>query len=161
VKVNLHPSREISSDEWKLTSEYMGATMSEDHEAYAATPEIDDLDVWLGELHSAIHAWLFAAGITDGPVFVKLAYGKLTRQPLTCESYINEIVARVADRAGLEVKRIAPHRAFRASPITAAAHADENPALISKRARHKSFETTKKYIDRNAGDDVRVGRAAY
>jgi hypothetical protein len=40
----------------------MGATMSEDHEAYAATPEIDDLDVWLGELHSAIHAWLFAAG---------------------------------------------------------------------------------------------------
>lgn len=69
--------------------------------------------------------------------------------------------ARGARRAGLDTSRIAPHRAFRASPISAAAHADENPALISKRARHKSFETTKKYIDRNAGDDVRVGRAAY
>lgn len=125
---------------------------------YITVPKVDDADL-CG--YRALRAWLDAAGITDGPVFVKLAYGKLTRQPLTCESYINEIVARVADRAGLDVNRIAPHRAFRASPITAAAHADENPALISKRARHKSFETTKKYIDRNAGDDVRVGRAAY
>jgi integrase len=125
---------------------------------YITVPKIDD-DELCG--YRALRAWLDAAGITSGPAFVKITYGKLTHQPLTCESYINEIVARVAGRAGLDVDRIAPHRAFRASPITAAAHADENPALISKRARHKSFETTKKYIDRNAGDDVRVGRAAY
>lgn len=34
--------------------------------ANAATPEIelDDLDIWLGELHNSTHAWFFAAGRT-------------------------------------------------------------------------------------------------
>ena len=140
---------------------WLGATKTDQTGAaneYITVPKIDDDDL-CG--YRALRAWLDAAGITSGAVFVKITYGKLSHVPLARDNYINEIVERAAKRAGLDAGRIAPHRAFRASPITAAAHADENPALISKRARHKSFETTKKYIDRNAGDDVRVGRAAY
>jgi site-specific recombinase XerD len=140
---------------------WLGATKTDQTGAnneYITVPKIDDAEL-CG--YRALRAWLDASGITAGAVFVKITYGKLTKVALGRDNYINEIVERIALRAGLDAGRIAPHRAFRASPITAAVHADENLALISKRARHKSFETTKKYIDRNAGDDVRVGRAAY
>lgn len=125
---------------------------------FVTVPKVDDADV-CG--YRALRAWLDASGIAAGPAFVKLSYGRLTTAPLARDNYVNEIVEHVAQRAGLDTSRVAPHRAFRASPITQAVRAGENPVAVSKRARHKSFETTKKYVAMNADDDVRVGRAAY
>ena len=125
---------------------------------FVTIPRVDDAEV-CG--YRALRAWLDASGIAAGPVFVKLTYGRLTAVPLARDNYVNEIVERVAKRAGLDTSRIAPHRAFRATPITQAVRAGENPVAVSKRARHKSFETTKKYVALDSRDDVRVGRASY
>ncbi len=140
---------------------YLGTTKTDQSgtkSEYITVPRISDASI-CG--YRALRAWLDRAEIITGSVFVHVKRGVISTEPLADPKYINEIVARMALRAGIDPKRIAPHRAFRASPITAAIKKGMSPVDVSHRARHKSFETTKKYVEANPADSERIGRAVY
>lgn len=149
--------------EWSDTSAqcWLGATKTDqtgEAGEYITVPRVADESI-CG--YRALRRWLDAAAIQHGPVFVHVKRGVVGEQPITRESYINEIVEMLAQRAGLNPARIGPHRTFRASPITAAVRKGVPAAAVSQRARHKSFETTKKYIEANPADNEATGRAVY
>jgi integrase len=111
--------------------------------------------------YRALREWLDLAQITDGPVFLKLTRGVVTRRPITDPGYVNVLLARVATAAGIPTARIAPHRAFRASPITIAHKSGASIADMMQKARHKNMNTTMKYVHESAEGNAALGRRVY
>lgn len=110
---------------------------------------------------TALREWVDASGISSGPVFVKFTRGVQTMLAVTDVGYVNYLVGKLADSAGIPRDRISPHRAFRASPITLAFEHGENAADVMKRARHRKMDTTLKYFEEKDGRNAALGRRVY
>lgn len=104
--------------------------------------------------YSALRVWLDTAQIHRGPVFRHVMKGKVLETGITDPNYVYKILDKLAIAAGVasDKRNVSPHRAFRASPITAAIDAGEPMAKVMKRARHKSTQTTTAYYDEAAAD---------
>jgi len=96
--------------------------------------------------YSALRAWLQAAQISRGPVFRHVRGNTVLKQGIEDPNYVYKIVQRLARQAGI-TRHIAPHRAFRASPITEAIDNGMSLPKVMKRARHRSTQTTTMYYD--------------
>ena len=75
--------------------------------------------------------------------------------------YVYELVMKLADKAGIDPSEIAPHRTFRATPITLAILAGGSMPEVMSKARHKSAQTTTRYFDELAAGQSKVSRAVY
>jgi integrase len=96
----------------------------------------------------ALEAWLAAAKIADGPVFVSIGKGARVSRKRLSDNAIGEIVKRYAAAAGFDPKLFAGH-SLRAGFVTSALEADADIFKIMSQTRHKRVETLKVY-DRRA-----------
>ena len=111
--------------------------------------------------YSALKAWLTLAEIVKGPVWLSTYRGTITDKPLRNADYIYEMVMALAKKAGIPAAEIAPHRTFRATPITLAILAGGSMPEVMSKARHKSAQTTTKYFDETAAGQHKVSRSVY
>lgn len=111
--------------------------------------------------YMALKAWLGLCGKASGPVWLQTYHGKITDKPLISPGYFYKMVMATAERAGIPKSEIAPHRTFRATPITMAILASTPMAEVMDKARHKSAQTTTKYFDGLAAGQGRASRAVY
>lgn len=109
----------------------------------------------------ALKAWLELAEIKRGPVWLSVYRGKASQRQIATADYIYEIVMGLADKAGIPKGEIAPHRTFRATPITLAIMAGASMPEVMGKARHKSAQTTTRYFDEAAAGQSRVSRSVY
>ena len=95
----------------------------------------------------AVNAWLEAAGITDGPVFRRMAKGgKVLPHGLTAHS-IAAIVKEYAEKAGLDPAEFAGH-SLRAGFLTSAASNGAGLFAMMDVSRHRSVESVRGYVRR-------------
>jgi site-specific recombinase XerD len=96
----------------------------------------------------AIEAWLFASGITAGPVFRPIAKGsRIQGVPLSGHSAA-AIVKRYATMAGLDASAFAGH-SLRAGFLTSAAEAGSSVLKMVEVSRHKSIDMLTTYVRRS------------
>jgi site-specific recombinase XerD len=96
----------------------------------------------------ALDAWLAAAEITAGPVFVSIGKGaRVSRKALSCKA-VGGIVKRYAAAAGYDPKAFAGH-SLRAGFVTSALEHGADIFRVMDVTRHRRVETLKGY-DRRA-----------
>lgn len=94
---------------------------------------------------TAVHDWLKAAGIAEGPVFRPInKSGRMLDTRLTGRSVANIVKAR-ASRVGLNASDFAGH-SLRAGCITSAAARGASLFRMMDVSRHKSVETLRGYV---------------
>lgn len=92
----------------------------------------------------ALEAWIEAAGITDGPVFLSVdRHGKL-KEVITPQS-VALAVKRAADAAGLDPAKYSGH-SLRAGFVTQASMNGASESNIMRSTGHTSHATVKGYI---------------
>jgi site-specific recombinase XerD len=96
----------------------------------------------------ALEAWLAAAKITDGPVFVSIGKGGRIGQKRLSDNAIGDIVKRYAAAAGYDPKMFAGH-SLRAGFVTSALEDGADMFKVMDVTRHRRVETLKGY-DRRA-----------
>jgi integrase len=96
----------------------------------------------------ALEAWLAAAKITDGPVFVSIGKGDRVSQNRISGNAIGEIVKRYAAAAGFDPKMFAGH-SLRAGFVTSALEHGADVLKVMDVTRHRRVETLRGY-DRRA-----------
>lgn len=104
----------------------------------------------------ALRAWLDAASITTGPVFVSVRYGKLGARLDGRD--VARIVQRASTRAGRDGAGLSGH-SLRAGLATAAAAAGKSVLAIQSQTGHRSVAMVSRYV-RNATlftDNAAVG----
>lgn len=111
--------------------------------------------------YTALKNWIDAAGITSGPVWRQVYKDKASDNALRSGDYLYELVMALAKKAGLNPSEIAPHRTFRATPITLAILSGASMPEVMAKARHKSAQTTTRYFDETAAGQSKVSRAVY
>ena len=111
--------------------------------------------------YAALHGWLDTTEIKRGPVWWQVYKNKLTDNPMRSTDYVYELVMTLAAKAGIDPSEIAPHRTFRATPITLAILAGGSMPEVMSKARHKSAQTTTRYFDELAAGQSKVSRAVY
>lgn len=110
---------------------------------------------------TALKGWLNAAEIDKGPVWRQVYKNKATDKGLHSGDYLYELVMKLAKTAGIPAAEIAPHRTFRATPITLAILSGASMPEVMGKARHKSAQTTTRYFDEMAAGQGKVSRAVY
>ena len=96
---------------------------------------------------TAVKAWLEAAGITEGPLFPRMAKGgKVLLHGLTPHS-IGAVVKYYAKLAGFKASDFAGH-SLRAGFLTSAAENGASIFAMMDVSRHKSVETVRGYVRR-------------
>jgi site-specific recombinase XerD len=96
---------------------------------------------------AALRAWIEAASITEGPIFLRIRRGgKVEAEALTDQS-VALIVKRYATAAGLEVEDFAGH-SLRAGFVTSAAESGADINRIMDQTRHRDPRTVRTYIRR-------------
>jgi site-specific recombinase XerD len=91
--------------------------------------------------------WLHAAGISSGPIFLRINRGDhLTAEALTAQS-VALIVKKYADAAGLDVERLSGH-SLRAGFVTSAAENRASISRIMEVTRHRDPRTVETYVRR-------------
>lgn len=111
--------------------------------------------------YAALRGWLDTAEIAKGPVWRQIYKNKVTENPLRSGDYLYELVMALAKKAGIPAAEIAPHRTFRATPITLAILSGASMPEVMGKARHKSAQTTTRYFDEMAAGQSKVSRAVY
>jgi site-specific recombinase XerD len=96
----------------------------------------------------ALDAWLTAAEIADGPVFVSIGKGDRVSRKRLSDNAIGEIVKRYAAAAGFDPKDFAGH-SLRAGFVTSALEHGADMFRVMDVTRHRRVETLKGY-DRRA-----------
>ena len=105
----------------------------------------------------ALHQWLVASGISDGPVFRSVGrYGHVARRGLH-KDFIGKLLKRAAARAGLKVEELGGH-SLRAGCVTQAAMNGVREFVIMKQTGHKTIATLRRYI--RSGEIFRENAAA-
>ena len=95
----------------------------------------------------ALKAWLEAAGISEGPLFRRMAKGgKVLPKGLTPHS-IGAVVKHYAGLAGFNVSDFAGH-SLRAGFLTSAAENGASVFAMMDVSRHRSVETVRDYVRR-------------
>jgi len=95
----------------------------------------------------AVEAWIEVAGITDGPVFRRMAKGgKVLPHGLTAHS-IAQVVKEYAEKAGLDPADFAGH-SLRAGFLTSAAAQGAGLFAMMDVSRHRSVESVRGYVRR-------------
>jgi integrase len=93
----------------------------------------------------AVHAWLEAASITEGPIFRPVdRHSRIAPQRLSAHA-VPLIVKRYAGAAGMCVKSFSGH-SLRAGFVTSAARAGEPERRIMRQTGHKSIEMVLRYV---------------
>lgn len=91
--------------------------------------------------------WIEAAGITSGPIFLRINRGDhLTDEPLSAQS-VALIVKRYAEAAGLDVATLSGH-SLRAGFVTSAAENRASISRIMEVSRHRDPRTVETYVRR-------------
>lgn len=111
--------------------------------------------------YTAMKKWLEVANISSGCVFTAVHRNTATDKALKSTDYIYELVMEVAKKAGIPPSEFAPHRAFRATPITLALMSGRPLIEVMQKARHIRISTTTYYVDRSAIDQRAIGREIY
>lgn len=94
-----------------------------------------------------LREWLDAAGITEGPIFLRINRGDhVTDEALTAQS-VALIVKRYAEAAGLDVASLSGH-SLRAGFVTSAAENRASISRIMEVSRHRDPRTVEKYVRR-------------
>lgn len=100
---------------------------------------------------AALEAWLRKSGLSYGPIFRKVnRWGTVERDRLSL-SGVHRIVKARAAIAGVEAPNVREHvspHSFRAGFVTQAYLNKAQEEDIKAHARHKSWETTRRYIRR-------------
>jgi integrase len=93
----------------------------------------------------AVHAWLEAAAISEGPIFRPVdRHGRISSKRLSAHA-VALIVKRFAESAGMCVKSFSGH-SLRAGFVTSAARAGEPERRIMRQTGHKSVEMVLRYV---------------
>jgi integrase len=93
----------------------------------------------------AVHAWLEAAAIIQGPIFKPVdRHGRISSQRLSAHA-VALVVKRYAEPAGMCVSSFSGH-SLRAGFVTSAARAGEPERRIMRQTGHKSIEMVLKYV---------------
>ncbi|MGI8682133.1 MAG: hypothetical protein ACR2JO_08390 [Mycobacteriales bacterium] len=99
---------------------------------------------------TTLHAWLNAAGITDGPVFRPVSKGNRPQpRPLHPES-INSLIQHAVARAGLNPTGYSAH-SLRAGFVTYAHLRGASDRAIAHQTRHRSLATLGGYVRLHTG----------
>jgi integrase len=93
----------------------------------------------------ALETWLYAAGITEGPVFRPVRKGGFLCAVRITGHAIASVVKRYAKKAGLPVDSFSGH-SLRAGFVTSAARAGEPERRIMRQTGHKSIEMVLRYV---------------
>ncbi|MBB3610963.1 site-specific integrase [Rhizobium sp. BK602] len=94
-----------------------------------------------------LQEWLSAAGISSGPIFLRINRGDhLTDDPLSAQS-VALIVKKYADAAGLDVEKLSGH-SLRAGFVTSAAENRASISRIMEVTRHRDPRTVETYVRR-------------
>lgn len=96
---------------------------------------------------AALRAWIEAAGITEGPIFLRIRRGGKIEAEAPTDQSVALIVKRYATAAGLEVENFAGH-SLRASFVTSAAESGADINRIMDQTRHRDPCTVRTYIRR-------------
>jgi site-specific recombinase XerD len=96
---------------------------------------------------AALHAWLDAAGLTEGPVFRSLGKGGRVLPSALSTRSMGAVVQRYAERVGLNPKEFGGH-SLRAGFLTSAAARGANLFRLMDQSGHKSVETVRGYVRR-------------
>jgi integrase len=96
----------------------------------------------------ALDAWLAAAQISEGPVFVSIGKGNRVSRKRLSDNAIGEIAKRYASAAGYDPKDFAGH-SLRAGFVTSALEHGADMFRVMDVTRHRRVETLKGY-DRRA-----------
>ena len=94
---------------------------------------------------AALKAWLEAAGITEGAVFLPIAKGGRIRPTRLTDRSVADIVKAHARRAGLDPKQFAGH-SLRSGFLTSAAARGASIFKMADQSRHKSMDTLRGYV---------------
>lgn len=93
----------------------------------------------------ALHAWIRAAGLVEGPVFIPVDQKGVSHKGEAVSSQAAEkIVKRIAARAGLDPTKVHPHL-FRHGGITTALDQKVPLAEVQDHAGHSDPKTTRRY----------------
>ena len=94
----------------------------------------------------AVGAWLAAAGIEEGPIFVKVdRYGQAHRGKRLSDQVVRTVVRERGAGAGLEVDQLSGH-SLRAGLVTQAALNGADLRDIAKQTGHRSDKVLSSYI---------------
>lgn len=93
----------------------------------------------------ALSAWLRAAGITSGPVFLGMRHGRHVRPTRLTARMVAAIVQRHAAAAGFDPAHFGGH-SLRAGFATSAAQAGRDERSIMRQTRHTSVTVARRYI---------------
>jgi site-specific recombinase XerD len=92
-----------------------------------------------------LRAWLYEAGITDGPVLRAVSrHGKVSPHALSTRA-VSVILKTAAERAGLDSARVSPH-GLRAGMVTQAAINGAEEHDIAKVSGHRSTAVLRRYV---------------
>jgi integrase len=94
---------------------------------------------------TSLHAWLTAAGITEGPVFRAVSTGNRPGSPRMTPSSINVLVQTAVARAGLDPLPYSAH-SLRAGFVTYAHLRGASGRAIAHQTRHRSLATLGQYV---------------
>lgn len=99
----------------------------------------------------ALQAWLGASGARQGPVFRKVARGKVVSAAALSERAIDALVRRYVTLAGLRAPGVIPigrysAHSLRAGCATAMQLAGKSPFEIRDHLRHRSLSSTMRYV---------------
>jgi integrase len=94
---------------------------------------------------AALKAWLEAAAITEGPVFLPIAKGERIQPTRLTDRSVAEIVKGHARRAGLDPKQFAGH-SLRSGFLPSAAARGASIFKMADQSRHESRDTLQGYV---------------
>ena len=96
----------------------------------------------------AVEAWITAAGLSAGPLFVSIGKGGRVSTSRLSDRAVAELVKRYAKAAGLDPSLFAGH-SLRAGFVTSALESGADLLRVMDVTRHTQVETLKAY-DRRA-----------
>jgi integrase len=105
---------------------------------------------------AALRAWIGAAALSTGPLFVGVRQGAATPKRLSTRD-VARVVKRWAKRIGLDPALFSGH-SLRAGFLTTAAESGKSVWAMQRQSRHKSIEMVAKYV--RAADRHRDNAAA-